>query len=107
MSLISLVLISLTTARITRFVTTDVLFESPRSWVIQRLLPDEESSRLHALRSGLAYLIVCDWCASVYTGAAVAGSWALWGETMWHPVVCAAFSASYASGFLSTKGGPE
>jgi divalent metal cation (Fe/Co/Zn/Cd) transporter len=47
------------TARVTRLATTDAIFETPRS-AIERRLPEK-----------LAYLIRCDWCASVWAGFAV------------------------------------
>lgn len=93
------VLMALATARITRFVTTDVLFDEPRTWVLQKMI---NPGRLRKLRDKLAYLIVCDWCASVYVGAAVSGAWMLWGESMAFMGLMAALAASYATGFLST-----
>lgn len=107
MTLIHLLLIILATARLTRLVTTDVLLEGPRSrflrWRIKRTSvrgrgPVSEGGKL-------AYLIVCDWCASMYVGAAVAGAWWAWGDTMWLMMVYAALAASYATGFLASKTG--
>jgi len=94
-----IILTLLAVARTTRLITTDNLFDTPRTWVLQRLI---NPGRLRALRDKLAYLIVCDWCASVYVGAAAAGAYAAWGETMPFMVVILALSGSYAAGFLAS-----
>lgn len=94
-----IILALLAVARLTRLITTDTIFETPRTWVLQRLI---NPGRARALRDKLAYLIVCDWCTSVYVGAAVAGAYAVWGETMPFMVVCMALSASYVTGFLAS-----
>lgn len=44
------------TCRLTRLATTDAIFETPRS-ALERRMPEK-----------LAYLIRCDWCASVWIG---------------------------------------
>lgn len=93
MDTITLVLAMLATARLTRLVTTDRITAGPRSWLITRL-PEE---------SLISYLVVCDWCVSVYTGALVAGSWWLWGGHTWYTVLMAALALSYAAGFLAQK----
>ena len=89
----------LAVARMTRLITTDTLFETPRAWALQRLI---NPGRARLLRDKLAYLIVCDWCASMYVGAAAAGAYAAWGETMPFMVVILALSGSYATGFLAS-----
>lgn len=93
MDLITLLIGALATARITRLVTTDRITLAPRTWIQVRLDPD-----------GLpAYLITCDWCASVYAGAGVAAllaygpAWAVW--------VLAALAFSYVAGWLAAKEG--
>lgn len=93
-----LVLTILAVARVTRLITTDVLFEGWRNATVARLMADESS----LLRTKIAYLIVCDWCASVYVGAAAAGAYWAWGETMPYMVICLALAASYATGFLAS-----
>lgn len=100
------VLMALATARLTRFITTDVLFDPVRNWTLKRLINPIEVQEIvtdqGTLRAKLAYLIVCDWCASVYVGAAVSGAWMAWGETMWFMGLMAALAASYVTGFLSS-----
>jgi hypothetical protein len=93
MDVITLALSALATARITRLVTTDRITEAPRNSIIRRL-PRE---------SLLAYMLLCDWCSSVYVGAAVAGAWWAWGHTAAYTAVTAALAFSYVAGFLASK----
>ena len=97
MSALELVLIVLATARVSRLITTDFLLDTPRGWLISRLA---DKGRI---RDKLAYLLVCDWCASMYVAGAVAGAWRAWGDTMWLMMVYAVLSASYVTGFLASK----
>lgn len=100
---LSLVLMTLAVARVTRLVTTDVLFDPVRFWVVRRLIsPLDDPSDPKGVRGKLAYLIICTWCASVYVGAAGAGAWYAWGETMPFMVITAALAASYVTGFLAS-----
>ena len=103
MTAVQLVLLLLTTARLTRLVTTDVLLEGTRNRLVAALLEHDQDRPPTLLRGKLAYLVVCDWCASFYVGAVVAGAWWAWGDTMWLMMLYAALSASYATGFLATK----
>lgn len=96
---LSLVLMMLAVARVTRLITTDVLFDAPRNWLTRRILaPNPEGP----VRVALAYLIICSWCVSIYVGAAGAGAWYAWGETMPFVVITAALAASYVTGFLAS-----
>lgn len=97
---VTIALTLLAVARVTRFITSDMLFETPRGWAVRRLI--EHKGQSSSLRGTLAYLIVCDWCASVYVGAAAAGAWCVWGETMPFMMVALALAASYVTGFLSS-----
>lgn len=102
MTLLDFVLLLLATARLTRFITTDVLFETPRNALITRLISGPVESPTAGIRGKVAYLIVCDWCASVYVGAALMGAWHYWGETMWFMMTTAALSMSYGAGYLAS-----
>jgi hypothetical protein len=95
----SLALMILAVARVTRLVTTDVLFDTPRNRVLTLLI---KAGPALALREKIAYLIVCDWCSSVYVGAAGSAAWYAWGESMTFMAVCAALAASYVTGFLAS-----
>lgn len=90
-----IVAMALATARATRLITRDRIFEAPRNAVL-RTLPDGHL---------LAYLVVCDWCVSVYTGAlaAVGGVWAGWWPWSWAPALLLAFS--YVTGYLASREG--
>jgi hypothetical protein len=93
MDIITAVLAALATARLTRLVTSDRITQGPRFWALRKL-PE------HGL---VAYLITCDWCASVYAGAGVAGAWWAWGHTAAYTAVTAALAFSYCAGFLASK----
>lgn len=88
-----MILLMLSTARITRFVTTDKLSEPLRVSAMKRLNPE----------GSLAYLIHCDWCSSIYVGAGVASVWHFWGDSGWTTAGLVALSASYAAGLLNSK----
>lgn len=96
---LSLLLMMLAVARVTRFITTDVLFDAPRIRVIHDILRGNPEG---PVRTAVAYLVTCTWCASVYVGAAGAGTWYAWGETMPFMVITAALAASYVTGFLAS-----
>lgn len=89
----------LAVARVTRFITADALFDGIRNRTVVRLTNE---GRLRRLRADIAYLIMCPWCSSVYVGAAAAGAWYVWGETLWFMAITLALAASYATGFLAT-----
>jgi hypothetical protein len=93
-SVTTLLITLLATARITRLITSDRLTQAPRLWAAEKI---EERAPM------LFYLITCDWCASVYVGTAVAGAWAAWGDTLWFQVPALALGASYATGFLAER----
>ncbi len=95
-SALAFVVTALATARITRIITTDYLTAGPRRWAITRLGVD----------SKLSYLITCQWCTSVWVGAAVAPlaywSWPHW----WVQVPLAALAVSQVAG-LASRGEEE
>jgi len=93
MDLITFAVAALATARITKLVTSDRITQAPRNALLRRL----DSTSL------LAYLVVCDWCVSVYVGAAVVAV-VLWGGSVgWW--VLAALAFSYTAGWLASKEG--
>jgi hypothetical protein len=93
--LVAVLVMALATARVTRLITRDRILDAPRRAVL-RALPDDHL---------LAYLVVCDWCVSVYTGtlAAVGGAWAGWWPWTWAPALALAFS--YVTGWLASREG--
>jgi len=88
---------ALATARVTRLITRDRILAVPRRAAL-RALPDDHL---------IAYLIVCDWCVSVYTGtlAAAGGAWAGWWP--WAAVPAVALAFSYVTGFLASREGED
>ena len=98
MDTITLLLLgALATARLTRLVTTDRITQAPRSWLLSKLKDD-----------GLAaYLVVCDWCASVYVGTALAAAGAAYGAWPWAWTPVVAMSFSYVAGHLASREGME
>jgi hypothetical protein len=90
---LTLLLTALATARLTRLVTTDRITRAPRDWVLLRV------------RNGhpLAYLLGCDWCASMYVGAGAAAAWWAWGDHRWFVAATAALAFSHITGWLATR----
>jgi hypothetical protein len=88
------VLVVLATMRVTRLVTTDYLTEPPRRWV-QRHAPEK-----------LAYLVGCPWCASVWTGAALALLAVRW-PTWWVVALLLGLASSQVTGLLARLDPPE
>lgn len=95
----TLILAALATARLTRMVTTDRITLAPRKWLLRRLVHRYGEDHL------LPYLVVCDWCVSVYIGAGITAAWVTVGETLWFQAPAAALALSYAAGFLASKDG--
>jgi hypothetical protein len=95
MDAITLLLAALITARITRLVTSDRITEAPRTWLLRRL--DSEGLT--------AYLIVCDYCASVYVGLGVAAAGAGAGLWEWWWALPLGLAFSYAAGWLASREG--
>lgn len=95
--LLMVVVMALATARVTRLITRDRILAAPRRAVL-RALPDDHL---------LAYLVVCDWCVSVYTGAlaAAGGAWAGWWP--WAAVPAVALAFSYVTGYLASREGED
>lgn len=91
MDLIPLLVAAFATARLTRLVTTDRLTRAPRMWLLHRLQG----------RELLSYLVVCDWCVSVYMGLVVAltGAWA--GSWPWTWALPFALTFSMVTGLLA------
>lgn len=87
----ALAVAALVTFRVTRLVTTDVLLRAPRQWMLLRLKD----------REMLQYLLVCDWCVSVYAGHAVAGAGAAAGLWPWMWLVPLGLAFSAVTGLLA------
>ena len=93
MNAITLLIAALATARITRLFTRDRITHALRRRILLRLDAD----------GLLAYLIVCDWCTSVYVSAGVVALVIWGGTTGWW--VMAALAFSHVAGWLASKEG--
>jgi hypothetical protein len=56
---ITFIILALATYRVTRFLTTDHLFNGPREKIFNRFNPSE---------SKIGYLFTCEWCMSIWVG---------------------------------------
>ena len=90
MDFITLAVIALATARLTRLVTTDKITETPRNALVRWL----------GAESKTAYLIHCDWCSSIYTGAGVTALVWWQPQTVW---IAVALAASHVTGYLASR----
>jgi hypothetical protein len=91
MDTITLVIAALVTARVTRLITTDRITQAPRTWLLSRLNSE-----------GLAaYLVVCDWCTSVYVGLGVGVVGLAVGLWSWPWIVPLGLAFSYVAGMLA------
>lgn len=96
MSAAVLALTLLAVARVTRLITSDRITERPRNFLLRKFLARNQESLT-------AYLMVCSWCSSVYVGAAAAGAWYVWGDTMCYQAVALALAASHVTGVLASR----
>lgn len=88
MSTLLVVLLIGATLRITRLLTVDAIFETPRSW-LERKLPE-----------GVAYMLRCDWCMSMYVGIAVFTlAWYAPSTPVW--IAAGALAASLIAGWAA------
>lgn len=97
----TLILAALAVARLTRMVTTDRITQAPRERLLRYLISKYSEDAL------VVYLIICDWCVSVYVAAGVTAAWILAGDTLWFQAPAAALALSYVAGFLASKEGGE
>jgi hypothetical protein len=95
MDTITLLITALATARLTRLITRDEITHGARRRILATLDP-------HGL---LAYLVVCDWCVSVYIGAAAAGAGALAGAWPWLWVLPLTLAFSQTAGWMASREG--
>lgn len=94
---ITLLVAALATARLTRLVTRDRITHAPRRRLLKRLDPD----------GLMAYLVVCTWCASVYTGLGVAAVGRIAGLWGWEWIVPLALAFSMVTGLLTSLEGED
>lgn len=78
-------------ARVTRLITADKLTEPIREWLTDRW--GEESKR--------AYLVSCDYCASMYVAPIIATVAVLWPTNRVIIIGLIALTASFVSGLIA------
>lgn len=93
----ALIVYALVVARLTGVVTTDEITRTPREWLLARL-DDTRPAR------AVGYLITCQWCVSIWVGAAVAPLAWFWGYLPWLLLPALALAASQVTGMLSDLG---
>lgn len=59
---VALVILALAVFRITRLITTDHIFDTPRNKLFDRFPPD---------RSWFGYLFTCNWCMSIWVASLI------------------------------------
>lgn len=93
MVLLSLILVTLAVARLTRLVTVDQITLTFRRWVVNRW--GDESS--------ITYLVHCSWCTSIWLSIIPAAIWTalMLPVRQWWVAVPTALAISYVSGILS------
>lgn len=86
------VLVMLSTYRLTRLVTADELSQPAREWLVSRHGPD----------SRLTYFIECPWCVSVWLAVPIAWLGLVHRAQTWAQVLGLALSASAVTGLISS-----
>lgn len=92
MDALTLALIIGATARLTRLVTTDKIFERPREALLDHLNP-------HGM---ITYMLGCRWCVSIYTGATTTIYATITAGNVWCMAPMAALTASQVTGLLAS-----
>lgn len=82
---------ALAVARLTRLVTTDRITAAPRATLLRRI-PEQHLA---------AYLITCDWCASIWIAAAAAPAIWWFSGRPWLLVPALGLALSYVTGRLA------
>jgi hypothetical protein len=92
LNFITLVILSLAAFRLTRFVTTDTIFNRQRSFIWRKFPP--ESTKL-------GYLITCPWCIGVWLSSLVYLSYIIFPEQT--IAVCSVLCISAIVGLVSDR----
>ena len=87
-SALLIILIGLSTYRVTRLVTADRILQTPRAWIVRRY-------------RRLGYLVTCDWCFSIWVAPGPVALGVLWPENRLVWAVLIGLSASSLTGMLS------
>ena len=111
--LVAFVLGSFATFRVAKLVAQDVIFNSPRLWLVAKLVVSEETGiRKKGFRVKLAYLVGCPICCGVWISlvfaCALTGSWpwdlGVVGTTLWASIAGGQVTLQSLAPTKSTKG---
>lgn len=111
---LSVILIALTTHRVTRLITRDQLpfIAVPREafaqrWAVYVSADDKHvslnGSRTNIVMRSIAYLWECDWCVSCWVSGTLAFASYHWIDTRWWPWVLIAGTASSCAGLIAQR----
>lgn len=92
---------ALACARVTGFITSDRLTETWRNRLIRRWCRGAPADDCTSLR---AYLIVCQWCTSIYVALPAAVLWYFVGDWPWVFIPAVALAFSQVTGMISDLG---
>lgn len=93
MLIVSLVVAAFAVARVTYFLTEDLLSNGYRRWVINRF----------GDQSKLAYLAHCPWCTSIWVAVVMMPPAVIW-PNRWVIMAYSILAASMVSGLLIDRG---
>lgn len=85
---------ALATARLTRLVVQDEITKELRNGILRRL---QEENRFHLK---MAYFLTCQWCVSIWVGAAVGAANLTWPTAWWWWLALSTMAGSQITGML-------
>jgi len=92
---------ALACARVTGLITADRITEQLRARLIRRWCRDAPEDDCTDWR---AYLLMCQWCMSIWVAAPFAAAWWWGGASPWFLVPAALLAFSQITGMLSSSG---
>jgi len=101
MLVFTFVIWALACARLTGLITSDRITEQVRMRLVRRFCRDAPADDCTNWR---AYLLLCQWCMSIWVAALFAPLWWLWGDSPWLLVPVAFLAFSQITGMLSSIG---
>lgn len=90
MTLTEYIIIALATFRVTRLITTDLIFSPVRGLIWKKFPPSG---------NGVGYLITCDWCTSLWVASPVFVMYKIWPTPALF--VCGILAVSAVAGLMS------
>lgn len=93
MDFVTLAILALATARVTRLITSDRVTASLRAALVRKA----------GATSRLTYLIHCDWCVGMYVGTGAAVAWHFLHGNPYFDVPMIALGLSYFTGYMASR----